>query len=198
MVDGDGTRKARFEPPPWEKEAFEALAARRAEEEAARAVVEAIETNPTAPFQEPGSTAEASAEPAILLIPGGVDGDLEDADLAPADLALVPASEPAAAPASSAPAPKPVIDERMVEAMLIQLKGEEQVVGGGAKRVGQVASVLTFALGLGMLIVGLVMMRSGGGTSVAVIGSAVLAVFGLCFIGMASWVWITTNRTRGR
>jgi hypothetical protein len=180
MGDGDAKTKGRFEPPPWEQEAFEALAARRAEEHAAVAALEASKVSPSAPIQEPDSWGEKPAEPTIM--------PFEDAASDAADEAREAVPSPA----------QPKVDDRVVEAMLIQLQGEERTDGRAAKRVGQVASAVTFVLGLGMLIVGLTMMRGGGGKQIAVIGSVVLSVFGLAFIGMASWVWITTNRSRGR
>ena len=166
---GDGKGTTRFEPPPWEREAFDALAARRAEEDAARAALEAAESAaPSAPVQEPDPWDEVPA---------------------------VRAGEQEAGPAAGARR-KP--DEIAVEAMLIQLQGEERSDGRATAWVGWIASAITLALGTGMLITGLAMVRRGNGASVTVIGSAVLSVFGLVFIGMALWVWITTSRSRGR
>jgi hypothetical protein len=167
MGDGE-TTKARFEPPPWEREAFEALAARRAEEEAAAAALQAAESASVA------STGEA-----------GRQLDPPPAVTAAAATAPVAAGSPAA-------------DDHAFAAMLVQLQVEERTDGRVAQRIGQGAALFTGALGLGMLIAGLMMMRSGSGQSIAVIGSAVLSIFGLSFIGMASWVWITASRSKGR
>jgi hypothetical protein len=93
---------------------------------------------------------------------------------------------------------KSAIDDRVVQAMLVQLKNEERVDGKATRTIGRVASVVTFLLGAAMLVTGLVMAGQSAGKSVAVIGSLVLSVFGLCFIGMALWVWITTSRSKGR
>jgi hypothetical protein len=179
MAEEEVNGKTQFEPPPWEREAFDALAARRAEEQAAREALSAAESASASPVQEPdpwaGIRAEASGQ-----VPAGA-----------AVLEIAPEGIPAAAPAAK-------VDDRAVEAMLLQLQSEERTDGRAARWVGRVASALTFALGLGMLIAGLLMVRSGGGTSVALLGSAVLSIFGLSFMGMAVWVWITTNRSRGR
>jgi hypothetical protein len=181
MDDRDGTAKARFEPPPWELEAFEALAARRAEEQAAREALEAAASaGAGGAALEPDPWDEVPNEP-VMVLDGDAAGDAQDPGKA--------AGETAGGAA---------IDERAVQAMLVQLKGEERVDSRVTKRVGQIASVLTFLLGAGMTIAGLAMMRSGGAKQVAVVGSLVLSVFGLSFIGMATWVWITTNRLKGR
>jgi cbb3-type cytochrome oxidase subunit 3 len=37
-------------------------------------------------------------------------------------------------------------------------------------------------------------MQKAAGTPVAIMGSGALSVFGLCFLGMAAWVWIRSNR----
>jgi hypothetical protein len=173
---GDGKGTTRFEPPPWEREAFDALAARRAEEDAARAALEAAESAaPSAPVQEPDPWDEVPA----------VKTPAEDA-----------VAGDAGADTTGAARRKP--DELAVEAMLIQLQGEERSDSRATAWVGWIASAITLALGTGMLITGLAMVRRGNGASVTVIGSAVLSVFGLVFIGMALWVWITTSRSRGR
>jgi hypothetical protein len=126
--------------------------------------------------QEPDPWDEVPDEP--VIVPGG--GIVEP------DPDPVVAGRPAA------------VDERAVEAMLIQLQSEERAGAHVAKKIGLIASALTCALGLGMLIAGLVMMRVGAGKQAAMIGSLVLSVFGLCFMGMAAWVWISTTRSKGR
>jgi type IV secretory pathway VirB3-like protein len=175
MGDGDSTTKARFEPPPWEQEAFEALAARRAEEQAVREVLAAAAA---------ATAAATLAVSAPVIVPPVVSE--------PAVVPVAPAVEKSDAPA------KPTVDEGAVQAMLIQLQSEERTDTRAAKRVGLVASALTLALGSGMLIAGVSMMRGGAGKQVAVIGSLVLSVFGLAFIAMAVWVWITTSSSTTR
>jgi hypothetical protein len=170
MGDQDVNGKTGFEPPPWEREAFDALAARRADEQMTREVLEAAAVSPGAPIQEP-PTAAIEAESA--------------------------AEGPGEA-AKEAPAPKPATDERVVQAMLVQLQSEERADRNATKWVAWAASGFTVVVGLAMLIAGLLMIGKGGGTSIGAIGSAVLSVFGLVFIGMAAWVWITTSRSRGR
>jgi len=173
MGDQDVNGRTGFEPPPWEREAFDALAARRAEEQMTRQVLEAAAVSPAAPIQEPDEPLLAAIE-----APGATGGQ-----------------DPAA---DKAPAPKPATDERVVQAMLVQLQSEERADRNATKWVAWAASGFTVVLGLAMLVAGLLMIGKGGGTSIGAIGSAVLSVFGLVFIGMAAWVWITTSRSRGR
>jgi len=173
MGDRDVMGKAGFEPPPWEREAFDALAARRAEEQMAREAMEAAAVSPSAPIQEPD-----------VPVPAAVVEDV--------------AVEVAAEPVAEAPVRKPATDDRHVQAMLVQLQSEERTDRSATKWVAWAASGFTAALGLAMLTAGLIMIGKGGGTSIGAIGSAVLSVFGLIFIGMAAWVWITTSRSRGR
>jgi hypothetical protein len=175
MGDEEVVGKSRFEPPPWEKEAFEALAAKRADEEAARAAIVAAESAVAAPVQEPDPWDE------VPVVVASADG---------AAVAGTPG------PTGTSGGPKP--DEKAVEAMLMRLQNEERADARAAKMVGWVASAVTVVLGLGMLIAGIVMAARGIGTPVAAIGSLVLVVFGLAFIGMAIWMWVSTNRSRGR
>jgi len=172
MSDEQGQGKPRFEPPPWEREAFEALAARRAEEEALQAVLDAAKAD--------RASAHAAAEEVI---------------------ASAAAVAPVAQPASTAVAdPKPAapVDDKQVQAMLLQLQREEYTDRKGAVLVGWIAAAVTMGLGTWMLIVGLRMASTAGGKTAGVMGSAVLSIFGLCFIGMSVWVWVRTTRLKGR
>lgn len=153
---GDGVHGAKpvFEPPPWEREAFEALAAKRAEQHPA------VE-----------SAVELAVEP-------DTDDVVREEDLVAMD---------------EAP-----LDEKQLETMLSQLRSEERSDGRSATVVGWTAAGVMLVLGVSMLGAGLSTARVSGGKRAVVIGSAVLSVFGLCFVGMAAWVWIVTNRMKGR
>jgi hypothetical protein len=175
MSDRGASPRARFEPPPWEQEAFDALAAKRAEEQAAR---------------------QALLE-AGLGVPGvSVDAWAEEPAAKPAE----PGEEGEAAPEGHTG--RAAVDrsatDKAAAALLLRLQQEERDEGHASKWVGRIASVVTFVLGAAMLVAGLAMVRTGGSKPVTVIGSGVLSVFGLAFIGMALWVWISTNRSRGR
>jgi len=182
----DASVKPRFEPPPWEKEAFDALAARRAEEQIAR---EALEAARIAAVVADGPAA-ASLEEAAAAVPEAIAAD------APTDEAVTNA--PDAAEIDPPVAATPKVEKHVVDAMLLQLASEERTGTIAAARVSQVVAALLMALGSGMAIGGLSLMRSANGRQIIIIGSLVLTVFGMMFMGMAVWVWIATSRSRGR
>ncbi len=139
MGDEDKRGARKFEPPPWEKDAFEVLARKKAEEQ------EALEV-----------------------------------------LAAAPAAPPA-----------PAADERQVQVMLLELGREETAPTGHIQLVSRIASLVTGIAGTGMVIGGISALQKAGTTPVGVMGSSALSVFGLCFVGMAVWVWVRSNRVRG-
>jgi hypothetical protein len=144
MGDEEKREARRFEPPPWEKEAFEAFARRKAEE---RQALEASGDASATPKQEPKPAAPAAA-----------------------------------------------VDERRVQAMLLELGREEKTSTSHIGPVSRVASVVTGIAGIGMVIGGISILQAAGTKSVAVMGGGALSVFGLCFAGMAVWVWVRSNR----
>ena len=142
MSDEKKVAPRAFEPPPWEREAFEALARKRAEEQAA-----------PAPGEQP-----------------------------PAD-----AAKPAA----------PAVDDKQVQVMLLELGREETRPTRNVQLVARIAAVITGLVGAGMLTGGILALQKAGGSSVGVMGSGALSVFGMCFFGMAAWVWVRSNHVRG-
>jgi hypothetical protein len=184
MGSEETSGKPRFEPPPWEREAFEALAARRAEEQAATELLAAAAA----------AKAQAEAAPKAGADPW---------DEVPNDPVSTPAPDGQGAEASAAGgAPgkvePPKVQERVVDAMLLQLASEERTDDKATVLVGRAASALTAVLGSGMFVAGIVMLQQTNGKVIAVVGSLVLSVFGMIFAGMAVWVWISTSRSRGR
>jgi hypothetical protein len=174
MSDEQGQGKPRFEPPPWEREAFEALAARRAEDEALQAVLDGVKAE--------RASARAAAEEVI--------SSAAAATPLPAEVPVVGAG--------AVPKPATPADDKHVQAMLMQLQREEYTDGKGAVLVGWIAAAVTMVLGGWMLVVGLRMASAAAGKTAGVMGSAVLSIFGLCFIGMSVWVWVRTTRLKGR
>jgi hypothetical protein len=182
MGSEDTQGKPRFEPPPWEREAFEALAARRAEEQAA---LDAL-----------AAAARAREEAAPKKAADPWDEVPNDAASAPApDEQVAGASAVVGAPERVEP---PKVQEHVVDSMLLQLASEERTDDRAAVLVGRVAAALTAVLGSGMFVAGIVMLQQTNGKMIAVVGSLVLSVFGMIFAGMAVWVWISTSRSRGR
>lgn len=153
-----------FEPPPWEREAFEALARKRVEEQAALEALAAAE--------RAASGSEAGA--------AGADAPAGDA----------PAAEPAQ-PAA------PAVDDRQVQVMLMELGREETTPTRSVQLIARIAAVITGLIGAGMLAGGIFALQKAGGSTVGVMGSGALSVFGMCFFGMAAWVWVRSNRVRG-
>ena len=158
-----------FEPPPWEREAFEALARKKAEEQATVDLLSAL--NPSA--KDPAALqAEAMA---------GVDD---------------PAITPTAIPATVA-----AVDERQIQAMLLELSKEETIGAGPIKLIARIAAAITAAVGLGMLIGGLMSLGTAQDaakrTLATTMASGALSVFGMCFVAIAAWVWIRSNRMKG-
>jgi len=188
MADEQRRERKQFEPPPWEKEAFEAFAAKRAEQEAAeRATAEALTA-----LIEPEDKAPVTAD---MLA-----AELAAAMKAKADAAAAEAAETIeAGEAVTMPGATPAVpDDKVVAAMMLELSQEDASDANSAKIVAWVASGVTAVLGLAMVIGGLTLAARAQGQNAAVIGSAVLTVFGLIFGGMAAWVWISSNRVRGR
>jgi len=103
-----------------------------------------------------------------------------------------------AEPVVQAPRYAGSVNDKQVQAMMLQLQREEYTDGKSTKVVGWAAAGITIALGVSMLVTGLRMASGSGGKSLAVMGSAVLSIFGLCFIGMSVWVWVRTTRLKGR
>ena len=167
-----------FEPPPWEREAFEALARRKAEEQAALDRLAA-----------PDPAAEAPADSRAGAVPAEV---------------IAPAAE--AAPGSDGPemtraAKSAAVDERQVQAMLLELSREETTDTGHVTLVARIAAVITAAVGIGMFAGGLMTLGNAKDaakrTLATTMASGALSVFGLCFAAIAVWVWVRSNRVKG-
>ncbi|MDZ4180387.1 MAG: hypothetical protein U1E29_14330 [Coriobacteriia bacterium] len=163
----DDQPKPRFEPPPWETEAFERF---QREQEQIRAQAE-LDAALRATRE-----ADSSAQPAEPASP----------DAAPAE----PGSAPSTEQAPAAPA-APVVPEAKIDAMLIQLRGEEQPVN--TKPMGLINGVIGFmALSGTYVIIQAVLLFARAQTSdtastmLAATASFVVFVTGLAFIGGAS------------
>ena len=184
-----------FEPPPWERDAFEALARKKAEEqEALRILALAQEAAGTADTSIADAlVAEVMAEKSEAASPVMVDAIAADAEVPAGER---PASTPAVAPAAA------TVDERRVQAMLMELSKEETADTGHIQLVARIASVITAAVGGGMLIGGLVTLAgtsqdAAKRTIATTMASGALSVFGLCFMAIAVWVWVRSNHVKG-
>jgi len=185
MSDEARNNNGKFEPPPWELEAFEALARKRTDEQAA---LEAL-AGAIAPA-DAGAAPSESTSVVTEEIESIVDGSVpEPAEVVVGDAPKGPEGVPEKTEAQK-------IDERRVQAMLLELGREETANTGSIKLVARIASIVTAIVGFGMLFGGLMAIQSAGGTSAGVMGSGALSVFGLCFVAMAVWVWVGSNRTK--
>lgn len=173
MSDGSKRGVRRFEPPPWEVEAFESLARKRAEEQEA---LEALAT-------------------ATRIVPDGATEDLV-AEFATPQPTVAAEAQPTGEPVKPK---KPAIDpdDPRVRAMLLELSREEAANTSGIKFVARAASAVTGLVGLGMLFGGVLAIKQAGGTAAGTMGSGALSVFGLSFVAMAAWVWVRSNSVKG-
>lgn len=193
MADGQRRERKTFEPPPWEKEAFEAFAARKAEEEqAAVMVAEATAAQATANVVE--RPEQTSPEDLAAQLAAAMKAKADASGEAAVDDSV---AAPTVEAGADSPA-QPAQEDKLLEVMMLELAQEERSDNRNAKIIAWVASGITAVLGLGMVVAGLVLAAKANGQGSAVMGSAVLTVFGLIFAGMAAWVWISSNRVRGR
>ena len=183
MSDEQKREARRFEPPPWEKDAFEALARKKAEEQEALEALAAARAVAGAPAGSPMGARAAEVPASESESKPTAAGQGSEAD--PGE-----AAEPVA----------PAIDERQVQVMLLELGREETSPTGHVRLISRIASLITGATGLGMIFGGFWALQAtdqARRTGVALMGSGALSVFGLCFAGIAVWVWIRSNRVRG-
>jgi hypothetical protein len=177
----------RFEPPPWEQEAFEALARKKAEEQEALDVLAAL--NP--PAAEPVDLRAEAMAAEVLAAKSVVEARAEDE---PEVVKGTEAAEPAKAPSEPVRKPAAGHDDPHIKAMLMELSREETTDTRQVRLVARGAAVVTAIVGLGMLLGGVTSIQKASGTTVGVMGSGALSVFGLCFAAMAVWVWVRSNR----
>ncbi len=168
MTSDESKRQARgFEPPPWEKEAFERFQKERAEREKdadLEAALESIRSPEAKPPAEEQPSQPANAE--------------------------APATGPRAAAGEQAP---PDIEER-ADAMLIELRAELPAARTDWKGVSLWVSALLVIAGLGFVIwSGILFARSGGasgdGAAMATFGSLLVMIWGLMLLGFAILLW---------
>lgn len=175
-----GRREAkRFEPPPWEKEAFEELQRKRAEEEQAAEMLRAHEAAQAVPPSEAESAASAAAQPA--------EGTVSQVgEVLPAEGKAAPDDESA-------------LDEKRVVEMLADLAAQEPKVDAQAWKVALGSAIVSGAIG-GVLIVwatAAMAAAARSGSATGRIGGLILLVFGAGFVFGALWLAVRTLRQRG-
>jgi len=162
--------KKPFEPPPWEQDQFEELARRKERE-----VPLAEKDESSEGVEEQGS------EPALLA--AGGQTVVQDPTREPA---------PKAGPGTAAD------EDLRVEQMLLVLKNEEPPFGAQIWRFAVAAAAVLGAVGVLMLIWGVVAIvgasRSG---AMGWLGGGILVAFGIGFVGVGGWIAFRTLRQQG-
>lgn len=170
-----------FEPPPWEREAFEELTRAREAEE----LIGAAEA---ARGDAPGVEAEVIAEVPVA--------EPEEGAAAPQ-----PAVQPAPDAAAEQAAPsKTAVSEAELTEMMAGLRAEEPTSMQSYGAIAIALSVFTGLVGIVMLVWAMAMFvsaRARGTGRVGLIGGSIVALFGALFIGLSMWVALRTLRQRG-
>lgn len=177
---GDVPRREprKFEPPPWERDAFEELRRRREQEQAERELEEALrrarmaEPPQPAPLPDAQETAPQASAPPARAGQGVSDG-------------------------------KPQLDERRVEQMLIQLSLEEPKAMRHVATFANAVAVAMAVSGLGFVVWSAVLFartRTAGGDAVAAasplvttIASLLMMLWGFMMIGGGVLLWRKHN-----
>lgn len=163
--------RARWEPPPWEADAFEALKRKKDERAADEEISEAI-AGLGAPG-EPDVTEDAGAPAA------------EPPPVAPGE-SVTPAADERRASAAR------------VEAMMIGLRAEEPKGVGRTWVIGAVAAAVMLLLGLALLVVGLSALASPGArTTAGLLAASIIVLFGGTCLGMGAWLVQRTLEAKG-
>jgi hypothetical protein len=167
--------KRTFEPPPWEREQFEELARRRQERERREreeAAAEATAATMAAASAALAGVAASPAQPAETEAPGS------DADR---------------------PAPEAGQDERLdesqVQAMLVQLSGEDPQPLQPIRRASKVVALVVGAVGLGTMVTsGILGVRASAAGPIGVVSAGTGIVLGAGIAGIAAWLWLRALR----
>ncbi len=175
-----------FEPPPWERDAFEQLEqAKQAEaEDAARAAAEQAAREAEAAEAARAAEATRAAE----------SESAENAAPAPAVVAATPAEASAEDGESNGP------DEAQLTEMMAGLRAEEPTSMQSYGAIAIALSVFTGLVGVVMLIWAMAMFVSAnarGTGRVGTVSGSIVAFFGALFIGLSVWVAVRTLRQRG-
>lgn len=158
----------RFEPPPWEAQAFEELQRKRQEQEA----------------RSPRPTSEVAEDDRPAEVGAGLP-------------AKQPAREPSAPVQPVAEEPKQ-LDESVVVELLAGLAAEEPSIQPAVQRLSLVIAIFIAALGTVMILWGMAALVGSRTTGpMGAFGGAVLLFFGAVMIAGAVWLTVRTLRQRG-
>lgn len=199
MTDSPNRRPAKpFEPPPWERAQFDELARQREEAEkerelnAALAALAAPVPDQAAPEVSDGSASpvaeESAAQPEARAEASGEGPQVA----APAQQQAVSEGEagPTGPPASE-------LDDKVVEAMLVQLRAEEPVHDDSLWKVSMGLSAFSALIGAVLFVWGLAALMKTGSSAAGMIGGSILLAFGGMFVGIGAWMAARGLKERG-
>ncbi len=171
---GQRRDKPSFEPPPWERDQFDELSKRKAEEQAEFEVEQPVE--PVAGEQE--STAAETA--------GEHQGSERTETDAETDAEAAGESE------------RPVVDAKQVEVLLMGLRAEEPRPEVTFQKITVIVGVVAALVGLAIATWGVIVLVTPAGSAPgAVFLASSLLLFGLGFMGIGAWVVYKSLRQQG-
>jgi hypothetical protein len=171
--DAERRERKTFEPPPWERDQFEELARLKAGEQERQAAEEAACRESVA---AEARADENAAQPS---------GETKVAGGPPEGTASVPAEKPKPA----------VVEDAKLQAMLLELSGEEHSAVQEVRRAGVVAAGALATAGSVILGLGAVLLIRGGDQGFA--GAGMIAAVGMFVIGFAVWLGYRAGRGQG-
>ena len=171
MDDRPGRKEPpKFEPPPWEREQFDAMAERRAAEEARAAAEKAEAEKRMRAEQEAATEAEAEAEKQLPRV-------AEETE-------------------SSEGASDEALSE--VDQMMAVLQVEEPPAARSLWKAGVAAGAFMVVIGAVFMVWGIVAFQATRGAgAVGQLGAGILVFFGVGFIAIAAWTIQRSLRQRG-
>lgn len=170
-----------FEPPPWEREAFEELERKRADQEVGQ--------------RPPVDQAAAGATQAP---PDAPEREVERGPVSEAAVGQGVAAGRAAQPGSEDAPVGPTLDEARVTEMLAGLSAEEPRSAEGLWRAAIGSAIVLGAIGVVLVvwaIAAIVSARRSG--AVGLTGGLILLFFGAGFVAGALWLTVRTLRQQG-
>jgi hypothetical protein len=172
----------RFEPPPWEREAFADLERKREQEAAAAQAPTEPEGAPAEPSPPVPDDTEAAQSAGPGAHAGGQPADGGNGD----------------APAGVGDAGAEPLDERVVIEMMAGLAAEEPSAKTSFFAVGVGSAIVLVAIGGVLMVWGMAALVGARATGwVGQMGGVGLGMFGVFFFGMGVWLLYRTLKQRG-
>lgn len=180
--EADRRETKRFEPPPWERERFDALRERQAQEKEAPA--------PETPSVTAGGVSGSQEAP------GEAVGEDPRAATGQADASTVFA-KPGAGPGAELEKGMESVSDAQVDTMLVLLSGEEPRVDKHVKTAGLFSAGVLLLVGIGLLVAGVVLLSAAHGAAAASLTATTTSAMGLTFAGVGVWLGLRVMRGQG-